>query len=130
MKRLGAARLAYRVRLAQAKLDSEVSVKGKTKIADEKDVLSEQDRFGLHIEIMAVRRNLPLRTTDAKGRADSESLLPNCRFTLCGQHLPWYSVPPLHQLWSRNGRCSHPAPRDRRRQWYGVPLLLSLLPAD
>jgi len=59
MKRLVAARLAYRVRLAQAKLDSEVSGRGKTKAADEKDVLSEQDRFGLHIEIMAVRRNLP-----------------------------------------------------------------------
>src|SRR5207248_9632121 len=60
MKRLVAARLAYRVRLAQAKLDSEVSARGKTKVADEKDVLSEQDRFGLHIEIMAVRRNLPV----------------------------------------------------------------------
>jgi hypothetical protein len=59
MKRLVAARLAYRVRLAQAKLDSEVSGRGKTKAVDEKDVLSEQDRFGLHIEIMAVRRNLP-----------------------------------------------------------------------
>jgi hypothetical protein len=67
MKRLVAARLAYRVRLAQAKLDSEVSVRGKTKVADEKDVLSEQDCFGLHIEIMAVRRNLPFTATDTKG---------------------------------------------------------------
>lgn len=130
MKRLGAARLAYRVRLAQAKLDSEASVKGKTKVVDEKDVLSEQDRFGLHIEIMAVRRNLPFRATDTNSCADSESLLPNCRFTLCGQHLPRYSISPLRQLRSRNGRCSHPALGNRRRHRYSVPLLLSLLPAD
>jgi hypothetical protein len=126
MKRLVAARLAYRVRLAQAKLDSEGSARGKTKVVDEKDVSSEQDRFGLHIEIMAVRRNLPFTATYTKGCADSESLLPNCYFALCGQHLPWYSVPPFRQLWPRNGRCGHTAPRNRGRQWYGIPPLLLL----
>lgn len=59
------ARLKYRVKLAQARLDSEIRDKGKVKVVDEKDIAQEEDRYGLHIEIMAVsltRKIFPMRT--------------------------------------------------------------------
>jgi hypothetical protein len=66
MKNLDIARLKYRTKLLQAKLDSEVSVKGKTKVADEKDITPQQDPFALHIEIMALSHIFPPLTTDTK----------------------------------------------------------------
>ena len=117
MKRLGAARLAYRVKLAQAKLDSEHQVKGKAKLADEKDASSEQDCFGLHIEIMAVSRISSYTIADTEDFTDRESLLPGCCFSLCGQHLSRHSSAPVRQMWPRNGRRSYSTSRNRRRHW-------------
>jgi hypothetical protein len=56
-------RVKYRVKLAQAKLDPELTVKGKAKFAEERNIVSEPDPFGLHIEIMAVSglSNRPLQ---------------------------------------------------------------------
>jgi GTPase SAR1 family protein len=86
-------RYEHRLKLAQAKLDSEVPVKGKAKVADEKDIASEQDPFRLHIEIMAVSRKVLRPTTrrllqlrDVLGTNDfavRESLLSDCCFALC-----------------------------------------------
>jgi hypothetical protein len=52
-KKLSETRVKYRARLAQAKLDSEATAMGKVKLM-EKDIVSEQDPFSLHIKTMAV----------------------------------------------------------------------------
>jgi GTPase SAR1 family protein len=100
MSSINRARLGYRGKLAQAKLGSEVSVKGRTKVADEEDVASEQDHFALHIRMMAVSRIFSEQSFRVFFRsancwiltilAVGQSLLSNCCFALCGQHLSRY----------------------------------------
>jgi hypothetical protein len=48
MKSFHQARLKYRVKLAQARLDSEARDKGKAKVADEKEVAQEENPYGLY----------------------------------------------------------------------------------
>lgn len=48
MKSFGQARLKYRTKPAQAKLDAEARDKGKAKLADEREIALEEDPYGLH----------------------------------------------------------------------------------
>ena len=98
MKKLTAARLGYRMKLAEAKSNAESPAK-KPKVVEEKDL--EQDLFGLHIEIMAVSHiffAVNFRYTYAKHFSDCESLLPDCSLSFCGRHLPGYSGSPVCQM--------------------------------
>jgi GTPase SAR1 family protein len=134
------ARLEYRVKLAQAKLDSEVSIKGRAKVADEKDGAPEQDHFALHIQIMAVSRIFLKKITrcllqqcellDTNDFAVCQSLLSNCCFALCGQHLSRHSVSSFSQMRPRTGRCNHTPSRNRRRHRYCCPCRCCFLRAD